>query len=148
MFSYGPSHMVEQKHTAYSEDTGYSPEDLPEATNDRKEWRERVRDIRAGGTTWWWWWWSNPYSVNFRIRRRWTFIFAVFKLHTGWSNAQCVSAPTNMILPTTAGTYHGFNCFSDVRYALQTNTYRNYCKTFLLSWYIYPLLGYLDIHIR
>ena len=23
--------------------------------NDREEWRERVRDIRASGTTWWWW---------------------------------------------------------------------------------------------
>ena len=39
------------------EDTGCSPEDQPEAMNDWKKWRERVRDIRAGGTTWWWWWW-------------------------------------------------------------------------------------------
>ena len=38
------------------EDTGCSPEDLPEAKNDREEWRERVRDIRASDTTWWWWW--------------------------------------------------------------------------------------------
>ena len=30
------------------EDTGCSPEDLPEALNDREEWRERVSDIRAG----------------------------------------------------------------------------------------------------
>ena len=37
------------------EDTGCSPEDLPETMNDREEWRERVRDIRAGGTTRWWW---------------------------------------------------------------------------------------------
>ena len=37
------------------EDTGCSPEDLPEAMNDREKWRERVRDIRATGTTWWWW---------------------------------------------------------------------------------------------
>ena len=37
------------------EDTGCSPEDLQEAMNDREKWRERVRDIRAGGTTWWWW---------------------------------------------------------------------------------------------
>ena len=37
------------------EDTGRSPEDLPEAMNDREKWRERVRDIRAGGTAWWWW---------------------------------------------------------------------------------------------
>ena len=35
-------------------DTGCSPEDLPEAMNDREKWRERVRDIRAGATTWWW----------------------------------------------------------------------------------------------
>ena len=34
------------------EDTGCSPEDLPEAMNDREKWRERVRDIRAGGSTW------------------------------------------------------------------------------------------------
>ena len=32
------------------EDTGCNPEDLPEAMNDREKWRERVRDIRAGGT--------------------------------------------------------------------------------------------------
>ena len=33
-------------------DTGWSPEDLPEAMNDREEWRERAKDIRAGGTSW------------------------------------------------------------------------------------------------
>ena len=38
------------------EDTGCSPEDLPEAINDREKWRERVRDICAGVTTWWWGW--------------------------------------------------------------------------------------------
>ncbi len=32
-------------------DTGCSPEDLPEAMDDRKGWRERVRDIRADSTT-------------------------------------------------------------------------------------------------
>ena len=37
------------------DDTGCSPEDLPEAMNDREKWRERVRDIRASGTTWWFW---------------------------------------------------------------------------------------------
>ena len=36
------------------EDMGCSPEDLPEAMNDREKWWERVRDIRASGTTWWW----------------------------------------------------------------------------------------------
>ena len=29
------------------EDTGCCPEDLPRAMNDREEWREKVRDIRA-----------------------------------------------------------------------------------------------------
>ena len=42
------------------DDTGCSPEDQPEAMNDREKWRERVRDIRAFGTTWWWWcWWLD-----------------------------------------------------------------------------------------
>ena len=35
---------------------GCSPEDLPEAMDDREGWQERVRDICANGTTWWWWW--------------------------------------------------------------------------------------------
>ena len=33
------------------EDIGCWPEDLPETMNDREEWHERVRDIRAGGMT-------------------------------------------------------------------------------------------------
>ena len=33
---------------------GCSPEDPPEAMDDREGWRERVRDIRADGMTWWW----------------------------------------------------------------------------------------------
>ena len=37
------------------EDTGCCPEDLPRAMNDREEWRERVRDIRATSVIWWWW---------------------------------------------------------------------------------------------
>ena len=37
------------------EDTGCSPEDLPEAMNDREGWQERVRYICADGTTRWWW---------------------------------------------------------------------------------------------
>ena len=41
------------------EDMVCSPEDLPEAMNDREKWQERVRDIRASGTTWWWWWYTK-----------------------------------------------------------------------------------------
>ena len=40
------------------EDTGCCPEDLPRAMNDREEWRERVRDIRATSARWWWWWYT------------------------------------------------------------------------------------------
>ena len=35
-----------------SDDTGCSPEDLPDAINVREEWREGVRDIRAISVTW------------------------------------------------------------------------------------------------
>ena len=33
------------------EDMGCSPEDLPEAMNNREKWQERVRDICASGST-------------------------------------------------------------------------------------------------
>ena len=40
------------EHTFSScEDTGCSPEDLPEAMNDWEKWRERAREVRASGTT-------------------------------------------------------------------------------------------------
>ena len=52
------------------EDTGCSPEDLPEAKNEREEWRERVRAIRADGTTRWWWDFRNDVKIC---------IFCVFK---------------------------------------------------------------------
>ena len=58
MYSYGPPHIAVQKQDDQLELT-YSnyvrtqdvPQDLPEAMSDREKWRERVRDIRAGGTT-------------------------------------------------------------------------------------------------
>ena len=36
--------------------TGCSLDDLSGAMDDRNGWRERVREIRAGGVTWRWWW--------------------------------------------------------------------------------------------
>ena len=45
------------------EDTGCCPEDLPRAMNDREEWRERVRDIRAASTIWWWWWYIRRHET-------------------------------------------------------------------------------------
>ena len=46
------------------EDTGCSPEDLPEVINNREKWRERVRDIHASGT---WWWWYKRKSVKYQV---------------------------------------------------------------------------------
>ena len=46
------------------EDMRCSPEDLPEAMNDREKWPERVRDIHACCTTWWWWWYWHRIAVN------------------------------------------------------------------------------------
>ena len=51
-------------------DTGCSPEDLPESTNDREGWQERARDIRADGMTRWWWWsWKRdiPQSLRYPV---------------------------------------------------------------------------------
>ena len=75
-----------------SEDAGCNPEDRPEVMNNREKWRERVRDIRAGGTTWWrwwwWWWWlyckcSKRVTQGLRGRGSW------------WPNINC-----NILTPT------------------------------------------------
>ena len=50
------------------EDTGCCPEDLPRAMNDREEWRERVRDIRAASTIWWWHYMSNMHFQFLHLR--------------------------------------------------------------------------------
>ena len=72
------------------EDTGCSPEDLPEAINNREKWREMVRDIRTSGTTWWWWWWwrkrTHMWCDEYRRRKlmhwpefkSWMSLFAFF----------------------------------------------------------------------
>ena len=53
MYSYGRAKAGRPARTYIQqlcEDTGCCPEDLPRAMNDREEWRERVRDIRATST--------------------------------------------------------------------------------------------------
>ena len=62
------------------EDTGCSPEDLPEAMNDREKWRKRARNIRASCTTWWWWYdikYSYPIQIickQIYFTHRWEYI--------------------------------------------------------------------------
>ena len=70
------------------EDTGCCPEDLPRAMNDREEWRERVRDIRAASTIWWWWWWFGllfffSSSVFFFLLHHGLTLW--WRLRRGWS---------------------------------------------------------------
>ena len=60
------------------EDTGCSPENLPEVMNDREKWRERVRDILAGGLTWWWWYIS---TLLLSCRTHFTVIISYFHLY-------------------------------------------------------------------
>ena len=55
-------------------DTGCSLENMPEAMNDRENWRERIRDIRALGTTWWWWWWWYSVIVLVAQNSLWRFV--------------------------------------------------------------------------
>ena len=63
------------------EDTGCCPEDLPRAMNDREEWRERVRDIRATSAIWWWWPWpENPASTACDIQNHWTTVSTLLNL--------------------------------------------------------------------
>ena len=52
------------------EDTGCSPEDMPEAMDDREKWWEKDRDIRTSGTTWWWWWhlWIRMSSFLYSVK--------------------------------------------------------------------------------
>ena len=70
------------------EDTGCCPEDLPRAMNDREEWRERVRDIRAASTIWWWWCWWCPSlfmsttCLNSKFSFSLTFFHIKFKEHS------------------------------------------------------------------
>ena len=46
-----PTRVQKQDDQQLCEDTGCYPEDLPRAMNDREEWRESVRDIRATSAT-------------------------------------------------------------------------------------------------
>ena len=53
------------------EDTGCCPEDLPRAMNDREEWRERARDIRATSAIWWWWYQTRAAEYADCISAEW-----------------------------------------------------------------------------
>ena len=60
------------------EDTGCCPEDLPRAMNDREEWRERVRDIRATSAIWWLWWFFPNINLCIFLLTSWITCFVLF----------------------------------------------------------------------
>ena len=60
------------------EDTGCSLENQSEAMNDREEWQERVRDIRASGMTRWWWNHLTVMNCNKTLKLRYKFFFLFF----------------------------------------------------------------------
>ena len=53
-------------------DTECSLKDPPEAIDEREEWRERVRDIRADGATWFWWYDITQLFVSGHLSKYWT----------------------------------------------------------------------------
>ena len=90
------------------EDTGCSPEDLPEAMNYREKWRERVRDIRATSTTWWWWWWwyLTP-QCKFLIDNKNSKMTSFRKNEKNWNDFCLLSV--SLILSAEVGVSSGCN---------------------------------------
>ena len=74
------------------EDTGCCLEDLPRAMNDREEWRERVRDIRATSAIWWRWWIvKNEHESSTRVRSH---LFELVAHHFGHYVTETISFRT------------------------------------------------------
>ena len=57
-------------------------------------------------------------------------ICTAFKSYMGCINAQHVSSPTSMKLPTTAGTFRSLNYFGYAVYVQWISTYQNIAKNF------------------
>ena len=88
------------------EDTGCCPEDQPKAMNDREEWRERVRDIRATSATWWWWslQWGRTLSLNGCLDMTLNHIWLWGSSPGALGNMKCVFvAITPWCIPTWSG---------------------------------------------
>ena len=100
------------------EDTGCCLEGLPRAMNDREEWRERVRDIRASSVTWWWWW--KIYEVS-----RLFFVWALVLIVHTWNSSPIRSnllqmQYTSCTVPTTSARPHGSPLVSACQWPLSS----------------------------
>ena len=81
------------------EDTGCCPEDLPRAMNDREEWRERVRDIRATSAIWWWWFIYLAY-LNINIHECCVVenLFLSFLYLRSWATKRFIGCKVHMVI--------------------------------------------------
>ena len=103
------------------EDTGCCPEDLPRAMNDREEWRESVRDIRATSAIWWWWWW---FSVFWPMSKM---------LYIGWS-------PLVLLFPNRLLFYQfSGDCSKGTNYNWYNRHFhvRHFLNSLASSWYLF-----------
>ena len=103
------------------EDTGCCPEDLPEAMNDREEWREKVRDISATSTTWWWWWWW--YVWTFYEHMYISYIYVSWLWNTGSEQLIGISN-----YPNWAWVKHQFDYFRFMEIILKISPIANIAK--------------------
>ena len=112
------------------EDTGCSPEDLPEVMNNREKWRERVRYIRACGMIWWWWWfvvYTQLSVFKFQVLILFKLFVFFFCLHTvkyfqvllfiACTELNCFS---NLILIILFNNNHSFTQLNFFKYCLLT----------------------------
>ena len=86
--------------------------------NDREEWWERVRDIRAASTIWWWWWFlSNTKNLHNII---WYQVFQsnINNLHNIIWYQVCLfntynlqTVPWFLILLSNTNYLHTFKCY-------------------------------------
>ena len=87
-------------------DTGCSPEDLPEAMDDREGWRETVRDIRAVGMTRWWCL-SHP-LISFP---QWMVHLQSYLIQNVWMSTECLMLTEKYVLVFCWFVFYGISTF-------------------------------------
>ena len=109
MYSYGSPHMAAQKQDGPArtyiqqlcEHIGCCPEDLPRAMNDREEWWERVRDIRAASTIWWNIDNKKDFSLSFE-----TFVVILLNVVNKGNWKSSLNLTMSVMLHSTQNTYN------------------------------------------
>ena len=108
MYSYGSPHMAAQKQDDQLERTFSSYVRIQAVVlktylgrlNDREEWRERVRDIRATSAIWWWWWWWYIYDSLNTLSGGKSCLVAPGVAVPPWATENCVITPGWRLMKT------------------------------------------------